>query len=213
MGLSNRSTAKSIWDKLETLNEGDTTVKIAKLECFRVRYENSKMEEDEKTSAFMERVNEIVLGIQCCGGSLREDEIVSKVLRALPPTYKMKVTAINELRTIPNTSVSRDTLVGKLSAFELEEFCHVATIKIDLAFKESSSSSASSSSLSKKSDWKALYAREIEDIRKEIEELEELEALFARKMPKGLVESKYEGVIDDSNEEPAYNGWTFVAII
>ncbi|GLJ19854.1 hypothetical protein SUGI_0359770 [Cryptomeria japonica] len=263
MGLSNRSTAKSNWDKLETLNKGDTTVKIVKLECFRVKYENLKREEDERISSFMERVNGIVMGIQCCGGSLSEDEIVSKVLRALPPTYKMKVTVINELRTMPNASVSRDTLVGKLSAFKFEGFGPVATVKIDLDCKASSSS--------EKFDWKALYARELEDIRRENEELEELEVLFARKMPKDLVGSKYEGkapfkcfncnkighmasrcpdrharlkeeakrtykpnpeyqryrfkknrdkscyyadegVTDDSDEEPTYNGWAFVAI-
>ncbi|GLJ33782.1 hypothetical protein SUGI_0679020 [Cryptomeria japonica] len=34
MGLLDRSTAKAIWDKLETLNKGDTIVKIAKQECF-----------------------------------------------------------------------------------------------------------------------------------------------------------------------------------
>ncbi|GLJ38555.1 hypothetical protein SUGI_0785920 [Cryptomeria japonica] len=34
MGVSDRSTAKAIWDKLETLNEGDSIVKITKLECF-----------------------------------------------------------------------------------------------------------------------------------------------------------------------------------
>lgn len=36
---------------------------IAKLECYQVRYERLKMEEDEFFFAFMERVNEIVLGI------------------------------------------------------------------------------------------------------------------------------------------------------
>ncbi|GLJ44357.1 hypothetical protein SUGI_0929360 [Cryptomeria japonica] len=191
MGLSDRSTAKAVWDKLETPNEGDTTVKIAKLECYRVRYENLKMEEDERISSFMERVNESVLGIQCCGGSLSEYEIVSKVLRDLPPSYKMKVTAINELRTMPNTLVSRDTLVGKLSAFELEEFGPIATINTDLSFKASSLASTSSSS--NKIDWKTLYAKELEDMKRENEELEELEALFARKMPKGPTGSKYEG--------------------
>ncbi|GLJ37821.1 hypothetical protein SUGI_0769250 [Cryptomeria japonica] len=137
MRLSNQSTAKAIWDKLETLNEGDTTIKLAKLECYYVKYENLKMEEDERISTFMERVNKIVLGIQCCGGSLSEYEIVSKVVRALPPAYKMKLTTINEIRTMPNTSVSRDTLVGKLLAFELEEFGLVATVKTDLSFKAS----------------------------------------------------------------------------
>lgn len=99
----------------------------------------------------------------------------------------MKVTAINELRIMPNTSVSRDTLVGKLSAFELEEFGLVDTVKTDIALKASTSSSSSN-----KSDWKALYAKELEDIRRENEELEEIEALFARKMPKCPAISKYE---------------------
>ncbi|GLJ37832.1 hypothetical protein SUGI_0769570 [Cryptomeria japonica] len=184
MRLSDQSTTKAIWDKLGTFNEGDTTVKIVILECFRVRYENLKMEEDERISSFMEKVNEVVLGIQYCGGYLSEDEIVSKVLRALPLAYKMKVTAINELRTMPNTSVSRDTLVRKLSTLELEEFGPDATIKTNLAFRASSSNTFV---------WKTLYAKELEDIRRKNEELEELEALFARKMPKGLVGSKYEG--------------------
>ncbi|GLJ21945.1 hypothetical protein SUGI_0410990 [Cryptomeria japonica] len=147
------------------------------------------MEEDERFFAFMERVNEIVLGIKCCGGTLSEHEIVLKVLRGFPSAYKMKVTAINELRTMPNTSVTRDTLIGKLSTFEIEEFGLVATIKIDLDFKASTSSASSF----EKSDWKTFYARELEENRRENEELEELEALFARKMPKGLVQSKYEG--------------------
>lgn len=73
--------------------------------------------------------------------------IVSKVLRALPPAYKMKVTTINELRTMPNTSINRDTLVGKIFAFELEEFGPLGAIKLDSTFKASSSSSTN------KQDW------------------------------------------------------------
>lgn len=34
MGLSNKSLKKPIWDKLENPNEGDPTIKIAKLECY-----------------------------------------------------------------------------------------------------------------------------------------------------------------------------------
>ena len=43
MGLIDKSSGKAIWDMLETLNEGDPTVKIAKLDGYRVRYENLKM--------------------------------------------------------------------------------------------------------------------------------------------------------------------------
>ena len=186
MGLTDKSSGKAIWDKLETLNEGDPTVKIAKLDGYHVRYENTKMEEDERITAFMERVNEIVMGIQCCGGTLSEDEIVSKVLRALPPTYKMKATAINELRTMANTSINRDTLVGKLSAFELEEFGPSGAVKTEPAFHASTSATS-------KQDWKALYAKELDDMKREDDEFEKLEALFARRVPKGPVGSKYEG--------------------
>lgn len=124
MGLTDKSSAKVMWDKLQTLNEGDPTVKIAKLDGYRVRYENLKME----------RVNEIIMGIQCCGGSLSEDEIVSKVLRALPLTYKMKATAINELRTMTNTSVNMDILIRKLSAFELENLDLLELQSLNLLF-------------------------------------------------------------------------------
>lgn len=84
IGLTDKSSGKAIWDKLETLNEANPIVKISKLDGYQVRYENLKMEEYERITAFMERVNEIVMGIQCYGGALSEDEIVSKVLRALP---------------------------------------------------------------------------------------------------------------------------------
>ncbi|GLJ10718.1 hypothetical protein SUGI_0133690 [Cryptomeria japonica] len=77
MGLIDKSSGKAMCDKLETLNEGDPTVNIAKLNGYRVRYENLKMEEDERIISFMERVNEIVMGIQSCSGTLSEDEIFS----------------------------------------------------------------------------------------------------------------------------------------
>lgn len=112
--------------------------------------------------------------------------IVFKVLIALPPTYKMNATTINELRTMPNTSINRDTLVGKLSAFVLEEFGPSGVAKFEPSFHASTSSTS-------KSDWKALYAKELEKMKKEDEEFEKLEALFSRKVPKGLLGSKYEG--------------------
>lgn len=69
------------------------------------------------------------MGIKSCGGSLREDEIVSKVLRAFLLANKMKATAMNELIIMANTSINRDTLVGKLFAFELEEFSPSESVK------------------------------------------------------------------------------------
>ncbi|GLJ37859.1 hypothetical protein SUGI_0770230 [Cryptomeria japonica] len=68
----------------------------------------------------MAKVNELFLGIRNVGGKIEEDEIVAKVLRYLPPTYKHKVVAIDEIQSV--TTVTRDMLVRKLVAFELRKF-------------------------------------------------------------------------------------------
>lgn len=93
-------------------------------------------------------------------------------MRYFPPVYKLKATTINELRTIANTFVNRDTLVGKLSSFELEEFGSSRIAKSDPTFHASTSST-------NKNDWKALYAKELEEMKKEDKDFEQLEALFA----------------------------------
>lgn len=66
MRLTDKSLAKVVWDKFQTLNEGDPTVKIGKLDGCQVRYENLKIKYNEIIHVFMERVNEIVMGIQYC---------------------------------------------------------------------------------------------------------------------------------------------------
>lgn len=180
--------ANLIWTKLETLYEGDQAVKIAKREGFWVRYTNLKMEEDEKISSFMDRVNEIVMGIKCCGGSISEDEILSKVLRVLPLAYKMKAIAINELWTMSSTPVTRDTLLGKLTTFKLEELGDQSVAKTETIFRASAFGK-------QKIDWKEMYYKDMEEIEKEERELEELEALIARRIPKGPIGSKYEGKV------------------
>ncbi|GLJ10717.1 hypothetical protein SUGI_0133680 [Cryptomeria japonica] len=98
----------------------------------------------------------------------------------------MKATTINELRTMANTSVNRDTLVGKLSAFELEEFGPSGVVKFEPSFHASTSTT-------NKKDLKSLYAKESEDMKREEDDFEKLEALFVRRVPKGPVGSKYEG--------------------
>jgi len=98
--------AHEIWKKLETLFEGDEHVKCAKLYGLKGRYENLRMREDENITSYMQKVNELVCGIQCAGGKLEESEIVVEVLRSLPASYKHRFAAIEEIRTM--TTVTRD---------------------------------------------------------------------------------------------------------
>lgn len=77
------------------------------------------MGDDENIHSYMAKVNDPVLGIRCVGGTIEEDEIVSKMLSSLPP-YKHKVIAIYEIQSV--TTVTRDILVRKIVAFEPSEF-------------------------------------------------------------------------------------------
>ncbi|GLJ49492.1 hypothetical protein SUGI_1048620 [Cryptomeria japonica] len=80
-------TTHAIWVNLEILYEGDSQVKVAKLQSLKGKYETLKMGDDENIHSYMAKVNELVLGIRCVGGKIEEDEIVAKVLRSFPP-YK-----------------------------------------------------------------------------------------------------------------------------
>ena len=53
-------TSKEIWDTLENIHEGDTKVKMAKLQAHRNQFENLKMNEDEDIAPFFLRVAEVV---------------------------------------------------------------------------------------------------------------------------------------------------------
>ncbi|GLJ54156.1 hypothetical protein SUGI_1160380 [Cryptomeria japonica] len=100
----------------------------------------------------------------------------------------MKAIAINELWTMSSTPVTRDTLLGKLTAFELEELGDQSATKIEIAFRASTTGK-------QKIDWKEMYAKDMEDIEREERELEEMETLIARRIPKGPTRNKYEGKV------------------
>lgn len=68
------------------------------------------------------------------GGTIVGDEIVARVLRSLPPAYKHKVVAIDEIQSV--TTLSRDMLVGKIVAFELSE-CGESHGNLEAAFSTS----------------------------------------------------------------------------
>ena len=60
-------TTKEIWDKLQTIYEGDTKVKRAKLQNFKTQFESLKMKEEENILEWVERIDEIVNAIQELG--------------------------------------------------------------------------------------------------------------------------------------------------
>lgn len=179
-------TAHEIQKKWETLYEGDSYVKIYKLQSLKGKYEMLRMGEDENIISLMLKVNELVCNIRCAGGKLEESEI-AKVIRSLLASYKHKVPTIEEIRTM--TDVTKDMLIGKLSTFELSEFGDYVP-KVGSAFKaivfrkDKKRYNLRESS----SWWMSKYEKERNEIK---EEEQYLEVIVAKRLAKGV--GKYEG--------------------
>jgi hypothetical protein len=113
----NCESTKEIWDKLKNIYEGDAKVKGAKLQTFRVKFEQLKMKEDENIASYFLRVDETVNAIKGLGEEMKETIIVQKVLRSLPMRYDPKISSLEE-RTDLDT-LSMDELHGILTTYEM----------------------------------------------------------------------------------------------
>jgi hypothetical protein len=73
-------TTKEMWDKLISSYEGNEKVKDAKLQTFRLKFEQLKMNEDETVSRYFLRVEELVNATKGLGEKIEESILVQKIL-------------------------------------------------------------------------------------------------------------------------------------
>ena len=74
---------KEMWDKLISSYEGNEKVKDAKLQTYRLKFEQLKMNEDETVSKYFLRVEELVNAMKGLGEKIGEAPLVQKILRSL----------------------------------------------------------------------------------------------------------------------------------
>eukprot|EP00253_Pinus_taeda_P009806 PITA_09806 len=72
--------AKEIWDKIVLSYEGDSQVKLAKLQTLRIQYETLKMHNDESITSYFLRIDEIVNCMKNLGEEIKEVTLVEKNL-------------------------------------------------------------------------------------------------------------------------------------
>jgi hypothetical protein len=111
------NTAKEMWDKLVNSYEGNEKVKGAKLQTYRLKFEQLKMNEDETISKYFLRVEELVNAMKGLGETFDDSLLVQKILRSLPDKFNPKVSAIEELNDLKTLSI--DQLLGTLTAYEM----------------------------------------------------------------------------------------------
>jgi hypothetical protein len=111
------NTAKEMWDKLINSYEGNEKVKGAKLQTYRLKFEQLKMNEDETVSKYFLRVEDLVNAMKGLGETFDDSLLIQKILRSLPDKFNPKVSAIEELNDLKTLSI--DQLLGTLTAYEM----------------------------------------------------------------------------------------------
>jgi hypothetical protein len=109
--------AKEMWDKLISSYEGNEKVKDAKLQTYRLKFEQLKMNEDETISKYFLRVEYLVNVMKGLGDKIEDAFLVQNILISLPNRFNPKVYAIEELNDLKILSI--DELLGTLIAYEI----------------------------------------------------------------------------------------------
>jgi hypothetical protein len=145
-------TAKEMWDKLIRSYEGNKKVKDAKLQTFRLKFEQLKMNEDETVSKYFLRVEELVNAMKGLGEKIEESILVQKILRSLLDKFNPKVSAIEELNDVKTLSI--DQLLGNLTAYEM-------TMNKDKSITREASFKADNNTYSDLDDIEAKFVRRL----------------------------------------------------
>jgi hypothetical protein len=97
--------------------EGNEKVKDAKLQTYRIQFEQLKMKEDETVGKYFLRVEEMVNAMKALGETIGEPSLVQKILRSLPDRFNPKVSAIEELNDLK--ILQFDELLRTLNAYAM----------------------------------------------------------------------------------------------
>ena len=137
--VSSCSTAKEVWLKLITTHEGDAKVKESKLELLTTQFETLRMEEDETFDEYFLRLQHILNASHALGLIYSDYQVICKILRTLPKRFQSRKDVIREAHDL--STMSLETLAGKLRTFELEHSLDAPKPSTSVAFKSSSKAS------------------------------------------------------------------------
>ena len=106
-----------MWDNLVNNYEGNEKVKAAKLQTYRLKFEQLKKNEDEIVNKYFLRIEETVNAMKGLGEKFDEALLVQKILISLPERFNPKVSAIEELSDLKTLPIVQ--LLSILTAYEM----------------------------------------------------------------------------------------------
>ncbi|KAK2359506.1 putative mitochondrial protein [Trifolium repens] len=116
--ITDKSTAKSIYDSLCSTYEGNKQVQEAKATLLIQQYELFRMKDDENIESMYSRFKILVAGLQVLKRSYTTSDHVRKILRSLPSRWRPKVTAIQEAKDLDKLGLKE--LISSLMSHEME---------------------------------------------------------------------------------------------
>ncbi|XP_074356229.1 uncharacterized protein LOC141695924 [Apium graveolens] len=108
--VNNCKSAQEMWDKLVVTHEGTTDVIDSRMDTLIQEYENFKLQEGENIIDMETRFTRIVDELSQLGKSYTQNEKNRRVLKSLPPSWKVKVTKIKEMHNLNDNKI--DNLFG-----------------------------------------------------------------------------------------------------
>lgn len=106
-----------------------------KVEILRGKIDDMRMQEGEIILQYCGQIKEEVNASRGAGGHITDAIVISKVLRTLLPIYAIKVSAIQELSCTLGNDLMLDSLIGRLTTFELSNFYNYFTTNVESTFK------------------------------------------------------------------------------
>jgi hypothetical protein len=116
--ITDKSTAKSIYDSLCSTYDGNKQVQEAKATLLIQQYELFRMKENENIESMFSRFKVLVAGLKVLKKSYTTSDHVKKILRSLPAKWRPKVTAIQEAKNLDTLSL--EGLISSLMSREIE---------------------------------------------------------------------------------------------
>ncbi|XP_058742377.1 uncharacterized protein LOC131614855 [Vicia villosa] len=116
--ITDKETAKSIFDSLQMNHEGNAQVRETKALALIQKYEAFKMEDDDTIEEMFSRFQTLAAGLRVLDKEYSTTDHVKKIIRSLPKKWRPMVTALIVSKDLNSTSL--EELISSLRSHEIQ---------------------------------------------------------------------------------------------